>query len=153
MRFCFTTWRTQAGYAENSGSEMPSRTNLETQQQRDFSCVQREPWPGSTCCIFQQVSETPNGSFWVQDHLITLIPRLPSDLAARAGGRQALSARDRHGASGWRFQPAAVPVPPASLCPARTQRCPGLGSSTFSLTAFSPPSLSGECAANPISTV
>lgn len=68
---------------------MPSRANLETQQQRDFSYVQREPWPGSTCCIFQQVSETPNGSFWVQDHLITLIPRLPSDPAARVGGREA----------------------------------------------------------------
>lgn len=86
--------------------------------------LQWEPCPGSTCCLSQQVWETPI-PFWVQDHVITLIPCLPPDPAARAGGRQACSLHVTRTAQGdgvsspwlsqWHWLPSAPPRCGAAL--------------------------------------
>lgn len=90
-RFRFTNWRREAGYAENRSSEMPTRTNPETRQQRGFSYLQQGHGHGleALAACFSRSQKPQTALVRVQDHLITLIPRLPSDPAARAGGRQA----------------------------------------------------------------
>lgn len=154
MRFHFTNWRTRAGYAENSGSETPARTNPETEQQRLLL-------PPTRTMAWKHLLLISAGLR--NPKRLVLGPRSsnyhphssPHFRPWCYSGRQAgaFPARARRSASRCCFQPTALPGPPASLCPARTPCCPGFGSSTFSPTAFSPPSLSGGCAANPTSTV
>lgn len=91
--------RKQAGCSERGGSETPAGTSQEIYAPSTKSHGPQALTPhfnSSHHLRKTSLTQTPNGSFWAQDNLITLIPRLPAAPAAGARGGQGAGTRRCH---------------------------------------------------------